>query len=176
MNHRPFEDWLANDQPLTLEQKRDLQTHLQACDHCSALAEVNLELRSVKMAAPAAGFTKRFQARLAAQRVIERRNRLVGVLILTVGGLALLGWYASPFAIPFLASPAGWIASIVNFLLSLVDMGRALGEIGSIFFRTLPGFIPPFGWMIILSTLSGFALLWSVSLWRFTRFVKGAQQ
>ena len=176
MNHRPFEDWLAHDQPLTLEQKRELQIHLNDCIHCSALAEVNLELRAVKKAAPAPGFTARFQTRLAARRVIERRNRLVGVLILTLGGIGLLGWYASPLALSFLASPAGWIASIVNFLLSLVDMGRALGEIGSIFLRTIPGFIPPFGWMIILSTLSGFALLWSVSLWRFTRFVKGAQQ
>lgn len=175
MNHRPFEDWLAHDQSLTIEQKRQLQTHTKDCAHCSALADVTLELHSAKMAAPAPKFTARFQQRLAAQRVVERRNRLAGLLILTLGGLGLIGWYASPIAISFLASPAGWLAAIINFLLSLAEMGRALGEIGFIFFRTLPGFIPPFGWMVIISTLSGFALLWSVSLWRFTRFVKGAQ-
>jgi hypothetical protein len=174
MNHRPFEDWLLNEQPLNNDQKRELQTHLHDCAHCAALAEVNLELRSVKMAAPAAGFTARFQTRLAAQRVRERRNRLVGVLILTLGGVGLLGWYLAPYVIQFLASPAGWIAAFVNFFLTLFDMARAIGDIGSIFLRVLPGFIPPIGWMIILSTLSGFALLWAVSLWRFTRFVKGA--
>jgi hypothetical protein len=174
MNHRPFEDWLLNEQPLNNDQKRELQTHLQDCAHCAALAEVNLELRSVKMAAPAAGFTARFQTRLAAQRVRERRNRLVGVLILTLGGVGLLGWFLAPYVIQFLASPAGWIAAFVKFFLTLFEMARAIGDIGSIFLRVLPGFIPPIGWMIILSTLSGFALLWGVSLWRFTRFVKGA--
>ena len=176
MNHRPFEDWLLNDQPLNPDQKRELQSHIQDCVHCAALAEVNLELHSVKMASPAAGFTKRFEVRLAAQRVRERRNRLVGVLILTLGGLGLLGWFFAPYLIQFLASPAGWITAFVNFFLTLFDMLRAIGDIGSIFLRILPGFIPPFGWMIILSTLGGFALLWAISLWRFTRFVKGAQQ
>ena len=174
MNHRPFEDWLSNDQSLTSEQKRELQTHLQDCTHCAALVEVNLELRSVKMATPAAGFTARFQKRLAVQRVRERRNRLVGVLILAAGGVGLLSWYVAPYLIQFLASPAGWITAIVNFFLSLLDMARAIGDIGSILFRVLPGFIPPFGWMVILSAVSGLVLLWTVSLWRFTRFVKGA--
>jgi hypothetical protein len=173
MNHRPFEDWLLNEQPLTPEQKRELQTHLKDCTHCTALAEVNLELHSVKMVAPAPGFTARFQARLAGQRVRERRNRLVGALILVAGGVGLLGWYAVPTVIQFLGSPAGWIAAIVSFFLTVLDMARAIGDIGSILLRVLPGFIPPFGWMVILSTLSGFALLWTVSIWRFTRFSKG---
>lgn len=173
MNHRPFEDWLLNEQPLTTEQKRDLQTHLLDCAHCAALAEVNLELRSVKVAAPAAGFTARFQTRLAAQRVRERRNRLVGALILVAGGVGLLGWYAGPVIIQFLGNPAGWIAAFVNFFLTLLDMARAIGDLGSIFLRVLPGFIPPFGWMILLSAFSGLILLWSVSLWRFSRFAKG---
>lgn len=173
MNHRPFEDWLLNEQPLKPEQKRELQTHLLDCTHCTALAEVNLELHSVKMAAPAAGFTARFQARLEGQRVRERRNRLVGALILVAGGVGLLGWYAAPYLIQFLGSPAGWIAAVAHFFLTVLDMARAIGDIGSILFRVLPGFIPPFGWMVILSTLSGFALLWMVSIWRFTRFSKG---
>lgn len=174
MNHRPFEDWLADDQPLDPEQKRELQTHLQGCLHCAALAETTLQLRSAKMAAPAAGFTARFQRRLAAQRAAERRSRFIGILILAAGGLGLAGWALAPFAIQFLASPSGWITAVVMFFLSLMEMARAVGLIGSIFLRVLPGFIPPFGWMVILSALGGFALLWSVSLWRFTRFVKGA--
>ena len=173
MNHRPFEDWLLNEQPLTSEQKRELQTHLQDCTHCTALAEVNFELHSVKMAAPAPGFTARFQKRLAGQRVRERRNRLVGALILVAGGIGLLGWYAAPYVIQFLGSPAGWIAAAVNFFLTLLAMARAIGDIGSILFRVLPGFIPPFGWMVILSTFAGLVLLWTVSIWRFSRFTKG---
>jgi hypothetical protein len=125
------------------------------------------------MTAPAPGFTARFQARLEGQRVRERRNRLVGALILVAGGVGLLGWYAAPYVIQFVGSPAGWIAAAVTFFLTLLDMARAIGDIGLILFRVLPGFVPPIGWMVILSTLSGFALLWTVSIWRFTRFAKG---
>jgi hypothetical protein len=173
MNHRPFEDWLLSDQPLKPEQKRELQTHLQDCTHCSALTDLQLELHSVKMALPAAGFTARFQARLAGQRVRERRNRLVGALFLAVGGVGLMAWLVAPYVVQFLGSPAGWIAAIVNFLLVLLDMLRALGEVGSILVRVLPGFIPPLAWMVILSATSGFTLLWMVSIWRFARYTKG---
>jgi hypothetical protein len=173
MNHRPFEDWLLDDQTLTPEQKRELQVHLQDCTHCTALAEVNLELRSVKMTAPAPGFTARFQTRLVGQRVRERRNRLVGALILMAGGAGLLIWYITPYALQFIGSPAGWIAAVAHFFLTVLDMARAIGDIGEILLRVLPGFIPPFGWMVILSAISGVVLLWTVSLWRFTRFVKG---
>jgi hypothetical protein len=173
MNHRPFEDWLLNEQPLTPEKKRELQVHLQDCVHCIALAEVNLELRSVKMAAPAAGFTLRFQKRLEAQRVLERRNRLVGAAILAAGGLGMAAWYAAPYLIQFIGSPAEWIAAFVSFLLTLLSMAEAVGDLGSILFRVLPGFIPPFAWLVLISTFSGLGLLWAVSIWRFTRFSRG---
>ncbi len=31
MNHRPFEDWLLAEEPLTTDQKADLQEHLNTC-------------------------------------------------------------------------------------------------------------------------------------------------
>jgi hypothetical protein len=173
MNHRPFEDWLLSEEPLKPEQKRELQTHMQDCAHCAALAEMDLELQSVKMASPAAGFTTRFQSRLAGQRVRERRNRLVGALFLVLGGVGLLAWFIAPYVARFLGSPAGWITAVVNFFLVLFDMLRALGEIGSILIHVLPGFIPPMGWLMLLSAICGFTLLWIVSIWRFTRFAKG---
>jgi len=173
MNHRPFENWLLDNQPLTPEEKRELQIHLQECVHCTALAEVNLELRTVKMAAPEEGFTVRFQQRLKIQRLREQRNRLVGVLILAFGGLGLTAWFVAPYVLGFLGSPAEWIAAIVGFLLSLVSMAEAVGDIGSILLRVLPGFIPPFAWLVFLSALSGFGLLWAVSIWRFSRVPRG---
>ena len=173
MNHRPFEDWILDEQSIKPEQKLELQAHLNECAHCSALVEVNLELHSVKLVSPAADFTARFQARLAAQQVRERRNRLVGTLVAALGGVGLLAWLIGPYVAEFLGSPAGWIAAMVNFLLVLLEMLRAIGDIGSILLRVLPGFIPPLGWMIALSAISGFILLWIVSIWRFTRFAKG---
>lgn len=169
MNHLPFETWLLNEQPLTPDQQRDLQLHLRECEHCTALAEVNLALHSVKMTAPAPGFTARFQQRLEAQRVRERRNRLAGALVLIFGGLGLTIWLVAPYLVSFLGSPAEWIAAAISFVLSLISMMQAIGDIGSILLRILPGFIPPFAWLIIISAVSGFGLLWAVSIWRLTR-------
>ena len=176
MNHRPFETWLLNEQPLNPEEKRELQTHLQECTHCSALAEVNLELHSVKMAAPATGFTARFQKRLAEQRVRERRNRLVGFSILATGGLGLTAWYAAPYVLEFVGSPAAWITAMVNFLVTLLEMGKAIGELGAILLRILPGFVPPFAWLVVFSAFCGVGLLWTVSIWRFSRLPSGASR
>jgi len=170
MNHLPFETWLLNEQPLAPEQQRDLNLHLRECEHCTALAEVNLALHSVKMAEPAPGFTARFQKRLEMKRALERRNRLAGGLVLVFGGLGLTLLLAGPWLASFIGSPAAWIAAVVNFLLSLLTMAQAISDIGSILLRVLPGFIPPVAWLVIISAVSGFGLLWAVSIWRLTRF------
>jgi len=78
MNHRPFEDWLLNDMPITHEQKRDLDLHTRTCASCSALVETGIALKSVKKVAPQAGFTTRFQSRLAERKLVERRRKIWG--------------------------------------------------------------------------------------------------
>ena len=89
MNHQPFEVWLLEDRQLSIEQKRELDTHLRSCLHCTALAETGMALRTPRMASPAAGFTARFQKRLEAQRVAERRRRLWGVILFILAGLGV---------------------------------------------------------------------------------------
>ena len=76
MNHQPFEEWLLNDKNLNPAEKRELDLHLRTCSHCTALTETSLVLRSASVVAPATGFTLRFQQRLAAQKIAERRRRL----------------------------------------------------------------------------------------------------
>jgi len=173
MNHRPFEDWLLNNQPLTPTEKLDLDAHVRACPHCAALAESGIELRSVRMVPPAPGFTVRFQQRLAAQRIAERRRRLWGLVVLLVGGGALLLWLTAPFLLALISSPAQWITLVIGYLLFILTSMQTLGEIMLVFLRVVPGFIPPFVWMVIVSALAGLGLLWTVSIWRFGRFQRG---
>ena len=80
MNHRPFEDWLLDDQPLTPDQIRDLQIHLRGCDSCSAIAESNLALRSARLMSPAPGFNIRWQERLVVARRAQRQRNVIGIL------------------------------------------------------------------------------------------------
>jgi hypothetical protein len=50
MDHRPFEDWLLEDKVLIPDEKRALNAHLRDCTSCTALAEVDLALKSVRVA------------------------------------------------------------------------------------------------------------------------------
>lgn len=173
MNHRPFEDWLLDDQPLDPTQKRELDAHLRTCKVCSAIAESNLALRSARVVAPAPGFSARWQERLVLARRAQRRRTLLGTLFFSLGGLLLLALLAGPLLVSLIGSPAEWITSMVHALLFVYTTSMAVAEAGSVILRVLPGFMPPFVWLILLSTLSGLGLLWSVSIWRLMRRPQG---
>jgi hypothetical protein len=173
MNHQPFEDWLLNDMPITHEQKRDLDLHMRTCTYCSALVETGIALKSVKKVSPQAGFTTRFQSRLAERKLAERRRRIWGAVLFTVGGLAMLMWLASPYLVSFISAPATWIAALVEWVVFVITTFQALAQAGSVFLQIIPDFLSPFAWMVILSAVAGVSLLWSVSIWRFVRVPRG---
>jgi hypothetical protein len=151
------------------EQQRELELHLRNCSYCSALAETGKLLKTAKMAAPAAGFTTRFQARLAERKIADRRRRLLGSVLFTLGGVALLVWILAPYALSFFASPAIWISAVVGWLIYIGTTLVALMEAGFVILSVAPKFLPPFVWMVVFSTLAGVGLLWSVSIWRFAQ-------
>ena len=169
MNHLPFEEWLLNDMPVTPEQQRELESHVRNCLYCAALAETGRMLRTARMASPLTGFTARFQARLAERKIAERRRMRWGTILFAFGGLALLIWIANPYLESFLASPATWISTLVNLLVFLGTTLFALLNAGAVILSVIPNFLPPFAWMVLLSTLAGMGLLWSVSIWRFAQ-------
>ena len=173
MDHRPFEDWLLNNQTLSVPEKRQLDTHLQGCSSCSALAEVNLALKSFTMAAPAAGFTDRFQVRLAAQKNALRRRNFWGFLVLTLSVLSVLTFISWPVITRLLQSPvdllASWLGSLLSFWASLDAMAHA----GFVLFRIVPGFIPAYVWPVVLFAACGWSLLWVFSLIKFSKFPQG---
>ncbi len=168
MNHQPFEEWLLNDKNLTNAEKHELDLHLRMCTHCTALTATGLALRSANVIAPAAGFSLRFQQRLAAQKVAERRRKLWGMFVLIFGGLGLLAWFAAPLIYSVLTAPVEWITVVIGYFLFALTSLRALTEALSIVVRIAPDFIPPYIWMVLVSALAGFGLLWIISIWRFS--------
>ena len=173
MNHLPFEEWLLNNNRITLEQQRDLDLHLRTCAYCSALAETGRVFSAAKMATPAPGFTMRFQARLAERKIAERRRKLWGATLFTLGGLVLLMWMIGPYLASFIASPATWISVVVGWLVFVGTTLFALIDAGAVILRMIPKFLPPFAWLVLLSTFAGVGLLWSVSIWRLVRVPQG---
>ena len=173
MDHRPFEDWLLNNQTLSANEKQQLNAHLQGCSSCTALAEVNLALKSVKMVTPAAGFTERFQLRLEAQKKALRRRNLWGFLVLTLSVLSGLFWIAWPFLKSMIQSPVDLLASWLSTVVSIWASVEALFQGGRVILKVLPGFIPIYVWVVVLLVAGGWSLLWVLSLKKFTKIPQG---
>jgi len=174
MDHRPFEDWLLNNQTLSANEKRQLNAHLQGCSTCSALAEVNLALKSVKMVTPAAGFADRFQVRLEAQKKALRRRNFWGFLVLTISVLSGLVWIAVPVLKSIIQSPVDLLASWLSTVVSIWASSEALFQGGRVILKVLPGFIPIYVWIVVLLVAGGWSLLWVFSIKKFTKIAQGA--
>ena len=173
MDHRPFEDWLLNAQTLDADEKRQLNAHLQVCSSCTALVEVNLALKSVKMAEPAAGFADRFQIRLEARKRALRRRNQWGFLLLTLVVLSGLVWLSWPVLASFIQSPVNLLTSWLSSLVSLWAALQAMGHAGAVLFKVVPGFIPAYIWTIVLFAGCGWSLLWVFSMIKFTKLPQG---
>jgi hypothetical protein len=173
MDHRPFEDWLLDNQPLTIDQQRQLNSHLRTCSTCTALAEVNLALKSVKMAAPAEGFSSRFQLRLAAKKQALRWRNFSGFAILTLSVLGLLGWVSWPVLKDLTQSPVTLLASWMSSLIPLWTSLQAIFRAGVVLFKVVPGFVPAYIWAVVLFAAGGWSLVWVLSLIKFTKVSQG---
>jgi hypothetical protein len=169
MNHQPFEDWLLEDQHLTAQQERDLQTHLRGCTSCSAIAGANLALRSAREAIPADGFTERFGIRLAAWRREQRWRQILGTIVLVFGGLTLLYWLTGSIVWTVLRSPSAWITAAVGYFVFFLASAHLITEVSRILLDALRNLIPPGGWLALSLVFAGLGFLWTVSLRRFTQ-------
>ena len=173
MNHRPFEDWLLDDQPLSPQQKSDLQAHIRSCASCAAIAESNLTLHATRLVAPAAGFADRFRVRLERRRREQTWRQVAGTLVLVLGGFALAYWLAGPIVQEALRSPAAWLTAVVGYFLFALTSLRVLSEAGAILLKVLPAFITPAGWIGLTLGSAGLGFLWIVSIWRVARAPQG---
>lgn len=173
MNHQPFESWLLDDRVLATDETRELHEHLQSCVYCTALRDSGIQLRAARAVPPGNGFMLRFQGRLAAQHAADKRRRRQGWVVLALAGVALLGWLAGPVVIAMVRAPAEWLTVWIGYLLFLLTSFRVLFEFGQVFVRVAPGLVPTYVWMVVTSGFAGFALLWSVSIWRLARVRQG---
>lgn len=173
MNHRPFEDWLLDDQPLDPQQQRDLQDHLRSCLACSAIAESNMALHTTHRIAPASGFSDRFALRLGRRREEQRWQQIIGTLVLVLAGLVLTLVIAGPSLQEAVTSPADWITAVVGYFLFMVTSVRVFSEAGAVLLRVLPGFISPAGWFVTVFAFAGLSLVWGLSIRRFGRAPQG---
>ena len=173
MDHRPFEDWLLDNQTLTVDQKRQLNAHLQECSSCTAIAEVNLALKSVRLVEPETGFVDRFQVRLAARKVAQRRRNFWGFFILTLSVGGLFTWVSWPVLQDMVQSPVNLLTTSISSLVSFWGSLQAILRAGMVLFKVVPGFVPAYIWAVILFAGGTWSLVWVASLIKFTKYPQG---
>ena len=100
-------------------------------------------------------------------------NVLAGYLVargqVSLGGLVMLMWLAAPYLASFFASPATRITSVIGWGVFIITTLQAMLKAGFVILDVIPAFLSPFAWMVLVSAFAGISLLWSVSIWRFTR-------
>ena len=126
MNHRPFEDWLLEDRPLSGREQRELQVHLHGCPSCAAIAESNLALHSTHLTPAPAGFADRFNAaigKVAPQAEMVSTSGYAGARDRrTCHPL----WVAGAVVQQALQSPAAWITASTVYLVFAVESPAGL--------------------------------------------------
>jgi hypothetical protein len=122
---------------------------------------------------PASGFGDRFALRLAQRRKEQRWQQIIGTLVLVLAGLVLTLVVIGPSLQEAIASPSGWITTVVGYFLFMVTSARVLSEAGAVLLRVLPGFVSPAGWFVTMLAFGGLGLLWGLSIRRFGRAPQG---
>lgn len=174
MDHRPYEDYLLDDQRLTPAQEQDLQNHLRTCPDCAALAHANLALRAAPVAAPTKGFSQRFQTRLAAERQLQHRRAQIGSLLLALAGASLLAWLLHPY-LGYLALPPETLFTLwFNHATYLVLLFRTAGSIALTLIHVAGALVPAYALISFLTLLAGLGVLLNFSVRRNEQFSQTA--
>lgn len=173
MNHRPYEDWLFNDDDLSPEEQRELALHLRHCDACKTLSnswdEVEGLFSAAKLIEPMPGFDRRWKERLLLRKQANHHRQTSLILFFLSSAATIL-------AVPLVLQLALMALSPEDLLFDAIRQavhwlawfeflwGFITGLLGSVA-RTVP-----VGWWLIgllgICTLIG---LWLISIGRFVQ-------
>ncbi len=169
MRHQPFETWIVDETGLTPEQMASLKEHLLTCEECrqfqNSWASVRGQLMAAHIAAPAPGFTKRWNISLAERRRQQQKlqeRRLL--LFLVTGAMAsLLMLVAYLFAT---TSPASLLVSVFETVTHLLVTWTYTQQAILPLVEDLPPVIPIAFWILLTTGISLLSVIWVVTIWR----------
>jgi hypothetical protein len=162
--HRPYREWIFEEESLTEDSRRQLARHVDVCQDCREVAEgwrlAELCLKQAGSAEPRAGFTGRWKA-LARERLRSPSPRQAWALL----AASSLGTLATAAALAFQTSAQGLslagvfardMTAAAGVLSEWTDASRALGGI----LRTVTEAIPPACYLVAVFFLSLMGVLW----------------
>lgn len=172
MDHRPFRDWLIENKHLTPAEKNQLGAHLQVCNSCKALAEVDLALKTARIESPREGFGKRFQLHLVDRKKVLHRRNIWGFQVLAFSVTGLLVFLLWPVLKGLIQSPVNVLGSWLTSIISVWSVFQALFHAGQVVFKVVPGFVPAYIWIVIIAAAGGWSLIWVFSLLKITKSLR----
>ncbi len=169
MSHQPFENWILDQGTLSNEERRALQDHLATCKQCQHLERnwqsVHQELRARLMAAPVAGFSKRWQTGLAMRRLREQRRQAWRIFGGLLGGALFVLLVLSGYTIAT-SSPTEWLIAFTRSAeSSRVFLQMAIYVVQN-WFSSTPLALNIALWIYLTITLCALTLVWVLVLWR----------
>jgi hypothetical protein len=170
MKHQPFESWLYERETLSQDQTRDLKNHLEICERCSTLAtawmDIEGQLFSASLIAPAPGFSQRWRARLAGHQRQVNQRQMSAMLLTTSIGLAVLsvlfGAELLSLVQPVVPTLMAWGGKVANFVANLNLFRLIMGILVEATVESIP-----LAYRVVLPfSLAGLAAFWILSLHR----------
>lgn len=164
--HLPFEEWVLSGESLNSEESRLLQEHLETCETCRTLSiswkDVHTELVRAPMRSPLPGFSRRWEARLAAERYRRDRKQGVTMFVLSAGFALMLIIALGLWVMPLLQAPRLflllWVYQLVTTFAYVTSIGSAIGTVAG----KLYGLVPWTFWIALVVFSGSLGLLWIV--------------
>lgn len=173
MDHQPFENWILDPHPQSLEDAQALQRHLETCPQCRALKtgwqSAEAALRYAPMLKPADGFSQRWQATLA-QRRARQHLRQTRLLLFSLSLAALVSLLILVAVFLNTTSP---VALLVSGTRLITSMNSWLVTVQHFITSMLSSPLPLAIWIGLGCGFSLLVVFWMFSLWRIS--IKGVQ-
>lgn len=171
-DHQHFEEWLFSAAALTPDEKTRLQEHLRSCESCRRLSyawgDVEEQLMDSPLVSPAPGFTRRWEARLAGERVRAHRRQTIATLSLGAGVVLVLLSALGILLLPLIQYPLPYVLISVYQLVTSVYYVSSIGEALGTLLHTVYKLMPPTLWVAASVALGSMCLLWIVALQKLT--------
>ncbi len=175
MKHLPYEDWLLSEEDLSVEEERTLRMHLESCASCSRLASalqaVEQEFTTLPLAAPAPGFSQRWQTALVEktrEAQIKRQRSLTWMFfaLSALGALTIFVVLNLQF-FSNLPTPVELITRAVYQMSLAISVGKSVLNLANVIRKVIPLSIPLVVWIDITTAFCILCFLWIFAIWRY---------
>lgn len=159
MSHQPFETWNLEREQLSLEQRAELDRHVESCPTCKQTRNtwdaIRHEIETAERKQAPAGFTVRFKNSLEERRKQEHRRQVMKILIILCTSIvAILIILSVHFLLT--TSPAQWIGSAIQTVTRVPVNLREIFYIVTFWFSRIPlwaviaASVIPLLWLMVL--------------------------